>query len=291
VVVESVVYAAAKIGAATAVGRFIDWLLSKSEKRRLQDRLETWWYWFDDVRWRTLGQAEATAAIHVWDRIVGKRLFSIRRLISTLVLVAVCEFVSGDWSFLYLSDDLQEQPFLGLRDHSRWNLVISLLLVPLSFSFTRFLSTLATRTPKKLLPAGFFVLLTANVALFFLWRPALSLITFNVSTLLAGWPNPDVALQSLHFLVASLGLYDFYNFQGALRLTRAQDYIDLATFGIRIAFALVFLCSFLIWPVIHRPVARVWARIVESERPLFTLVLGSIGAAVVLGHELIKLFF
>jgi hypothetical protein len=47
--------------------------------------------------------------------------------------------------------------------------------------------------------------------------------------------------------------------------------------------------AFLIWPVIHRPVARVWARIVESEKPFCTLVFGGICTAVVLGHEFIKL--
>jgi hypothetical protein len=47
--------------------------------------------------------------------------------------------------------------------------------------------------------------------------------------------------------------------------------------------------AFLIWPVIHRPVARVWARIVESEKPLFTMVFGGICTAVVLGHQFIKL--
>jgi hypothetical protein len=47
--------------------------------------------------------------------------------------------------------------------------------------------------------------------------------------------------------------------------------------------------AFLIWPVIHRPVARVWARLVESEKPLCTLVFGGICTAVVLGHEFIKL--
>ena len=44
----------------------------------------------------------------------------------------------------------------------------------------------------------------------------------------------------------------------------------------RLLLALIFACSFLLRPI-QRPISTLWARIVESDKPVFTLLFG--GAA------------
>ena len=46
----------------------------------------------------------------------------------------------------------------------------------------------------------------------------------------------------------------------------------------RLILSIVFVGSFLLRPLIMRPVSVVWARIIESEKPVFTLTLGGAAA-------------
>jgi hypothetical protein len=45
-----------------------------------------------------------------------------------------------------------------------------------------------------------------------------------------------------------------------------------------LASALVFVGSFLLRPLIMRPISFVWARIVENDKPVFTLTFGGAAA-------------
>src|SRR5262245_48847639 len=67
---EPVLYLFAKIGAFTALGAFIYFMMSKTEKKKLRGWLETGWLKFVDIPWRQLGRTEAASAIAVWDMIV-----------------------------------------------------------------------------------------------------------------------------------------------------------------------------------------------------------------------------
>jgi hypothetical protein len=42
--------------------------------------------------------------------------------------------------------------------------------------------------------------------------------------------------------------------------------------------SVIFVGSFLLKPLIMRPISLVWSRIVESEKPVFTLIFGGAGA-------------
>jgi hypothetical protein len=58
--------------------------------------------------------------------------------------------------------------------------------------------------------------------------------------------------------------------------------------GPRILVALVFLASFLLRPILQAPISLVWARIVESDRPIAIMVIGGAAAAVKLIQEIVK---
>jgi hypothetical protein len=42
--------------------------------------------------------------------------------------------------------------------------------------------------------------------------------------------------------------------------------------------SIVFVGSFLLKPLVMRPISLVWARIVESEKPVFTVIFGGAAA-------------
>jgi hypothetical protein len=47
---------------------------------------------------------------------------------------------------------------------------------------------------------------------------------------------------------------------------------------VRVIISIVFVGSFLLRPLVIRPISLVWARIVESDKPVFTLVFGGAAA-------------
>ena len=57
---------------------------------------------------------------------------------------------------------------------------------------------------------------------------------------------------------------------------------------IRMAIAIVFVGSFVVQPFVMRPLSLLWRRIVESDKPIFTLLLGGIASGVVLVNEVGK---
>lgn len=56
----------------------------------------------------------------------------------------------------------------------------------------------------------------------------------------------------------------------------------------RIIVAMAFILSFLIRNTMPAPISLVWRRIVESDKPVFTLILGGIGSLAAIANEIIK---
>jgi hypothetical protein len=56
----------------------------------------------------------------------------------------------------------------------------------------------------------------------------------------------------------------------------------------RILLAVVFLGSFLVKPLVMRPLSLVWRRVVESEKPIFTLSFGGVASAAVFVSKLVE---
>ena len=56
--------------------------------------------------------------------------------------------------------------------------------------------------------------------------------------------------------------------------------MDLVANGLRILLALVFLSSFVFRPLIQEPIGRLWYGVMASDRPVFTVLFGAVGAVV-----------
>lgn len=77
----------------------------------------------------------------------------------------------------------------------------------------------------------------------------------------------------------------FYPHMVGLVITAQRDFDFVAVFAVtslpsvfRLFVSLLFLGTFLLRPLIMRPVSLLWARIIESEKPVFTLMFGGAAA-------------
>jgi len=273
---EPVLYLVAKIGAFTALGAFIDFMMSKTEKKKLRGWLETGWLKFVDIPWRQLGRTEAASAIAVWDMIVGDRLLSLKRIAISLILVElmpILALVSRPHWINSLADLLPQ-------DRSTWaGLIVFTFTTMVSLSITRWSSRLVVESSDKYAVIAPIALLAFNVLLYLYWAKASLTLTFTISKTIANWPN-----------VSLVGDWkSSWEFVSNDSQNVVFRYLSFALNGLRLCFSALFVAGFLVAPLLHDLVLRIWARIVESEKPIFTLVLGGLSSAIILAHELINL--
>jgi hypothetical protein len=275
---EFVLYAVAKVGVFTALGGFIDFMMSQREKKKLRGWLETWWLKFADMPWRQLGRAEAASAIAIWDMIVGDRLFSFRRIAISLILVEMMPILAlasrPDW--------IHSLADLVPHNRSEWaGLAVFTFTAMVSLSITRWSSRLVVESSAKYAVIAPIALLAFNVLLYLYWAKVSLTLSFTISATIASWPN-----VSLPWLVTRWQI----NWEILSDADRnvAFRFLSFALNGLRLCFSALFVVGFLVVPLLRDFVLRIWARIVESEKPVFTLVFGGLSSAIVLAHELIK---
>jgi hypothetical protein len=251
-----------------ALGAFIDFLIGKAGQEKAKDFLLKWWMRFDDVRWRNFGKEEGLVAGTVIERWFGQRAWSFRRILSFAILyrlILLLRYIQyaaqekGEECHYYcgLTCYYCHIPFYGAIV-----LVIYWVGFTLSVSFTKFLTfriayLCGTGMVKNFIL--FVIMLLVNFTMFVIWSPVISMMKFR----LLGTIDPNI--------------FDLYKTSFA---------IDLLTLVVvpffpslfRFLLSAVFVGSFLLRPLVMRPVSLVWARIVESEKPVFTLIFGSLGA-------------
>ena len=89
------------------LGAFIDFLIGKTGQEKAKDFLLKWWLRFDDVRWNNFGREEGFFAARLMDRWLGRRLFSIRRILSAFIICFL--FVGGTILSLLISGYSKEE--------------------------------------------------------------------------------------------------------------------------------------------------------------------------------------
>jgi hypothetical protein len=73
-------------------------------------------------------------------------------------------------------------------------------------------------------------------------------------------------------------------------ITAPMDFLALLPNLIRLVFGLAFFAGYVLRPFVERPVLLLWARVIESDKPVFTIVLGGIAAAVAFVQAALKHF-
>ena len=68
----------------------------------------------------------------------------------------------------------------------------------------------------------------------------------------------------------------------------AAEAVGYVSNGIRIILASIFFLSFIFQPILQRPLSLVWLRIVESDKPILTLVLGGVASLATAVSQIVK---
>lgn len=252
-----------KIGGLAAIGAAIDFVMSRAEKKRLNNWLADWWIRFDDIRWSNFGKAEAELAITLLDRYAGARLWSWARWRFVFLVAAAAYVMAVVWTIIRyvwlrsldgldlarLTADLGTDAVWRLIAGAAWAVVsidplrwlapeavvgfaFVLFTFALSFSFTRYVSLLAARasTTAARTIAAFTALLALHLFLLLVWGSVMHL----VGGFAVGLPNLliDAPLAGLP-LDRAMAEYTESVRENLTDLTRSAkplDFLDMLSF-------------------------------------------------------------
>jgi hypothetical protein len=289
--------ALATVAACGGVGAFIDFYIGKAGQRRVKGWLETWWLRLSYVRWGNFGREEALFAVRVMDRLFGKRLFSAQRLICVVVSATV---VWGILITLLIVIGYTLPHRLPLEDLT---ILVPILLFSLATSFS--VTRIAAVTVARLLTKVFYLNFVGIVFLcvfqywwFCRWGTftqfVVDEILYKLIDLYAPADYPElISLFWLHSIDWPVVLIHSFNvginhleippiFYWCLSVS-----LNVLPTLIRFSIMAIFISSFLLKPL-HHPIMTLWARIIESDKPVFTLLFGGTAALAGAIHEITK---
>jgi hypothetical protein len=303
-------HALSTVAACGGIGWLLDVWIGRSGQHRVRGWLETWWLRFSYVRLRQFGREEALFAVQVIDRLFGQRLFSIRRVLSVVLVAAfaVCVglVIPVAMIFRNLADVLA---FLRLFSVCY---ILEAGLFAISISLTRLsaskIADLLVWRPRLNFFGIVIICITQYCIMLFL-APLMDLIPATIyaataseergsDLLRAIWPSAfDVSLykgylpRSLWPEVLPVDLTVEFG-EGpsiAIPFSRPPEIMSLTANLGRLLLFLIFALLSCLAPFQHR-VLVVWAAIVESDKPVFTFLLGGIAAVAKAIEEIMKSF-
>lgn len=265
------------------VGAFIDFWIGRSGQRAVRDRLTALWYNIGSVTWSNFGRSEASFGRDLLLTAFGT--FKSRKRLRFLVAVVLIGFAldavavfSGGWDGEYTIYEVV------------WNIVAAFLLST-SISFTIFIADVGQRTLPESPLFSLLYLLAAAVSQYILMFSAGIFISYVI-----------ISLQVSSFFFPSEASIEYITKEVMLRIEKTSIlspfgflyireglsstmYIAIfwsnvvSSFGhlLRFFIFIVFLLSFVSKPV--KPyIERLLERIIESEKPVFTMVFAAVGA-------------
>jgi hypothetical protein len=289
------------------LGAFIDFLIGKTGQAKAKDFLITWWVRFDDVRWKNFGREEGLFAGRFIEKWFGRRIWSVRRIVATLGLFVLFLLIGWLREIISKTPDI-EFLWWGSGRYLLGAELVSALFIGfcVAMSFTKLLTFGAA----YLCGVGkvrnliiFLVMLFVNYLMMVLWSPITATVRVTFVKILVvahdifNSPNSTLTFdgfisRSLEILTndipkvfAKTTLNTFYPKNLCEVITNHSE-IDLFAFYslesfptlLRFCLVIIFIGSFLVRPLVMRPVNLVWRRIVESERPVFTVIFGGAAA-------------
>jgi hypothetical protein len=187
-------------------------------------------------------------------------------------------------------------------------LIVSFIGFSVSVSFTKFVAVRMA----YLCGIGemknfiiFFVMLIVNYAMLVFWLPAIALIKVVIMIIfvMVLYVNNLDAISSVwkQDMIPEIPHIFQENFLSLYPRMIAQFFLSgepIDSFAVhalsffpslfRFVISIIFVSSFLLRPLVMRPISLVWARIVESEKPVFTLIFGGAAAFATAISEMAK---
>jgi hypothetical protein len=280
------------------LGAFIDFLIGKAGQAKAKDFLLKWWVRFDDVQWNNFGREEGLFAGGLIDRWFGPHIFSYKRarsavivFVSLLLTSLVREITFSEGIVCLLCELFPKEPV------SMTFLILSFFCgFVASISFTRAITLRISRACDinrvknfllfSLMLVLNYLIMVYSVRTIFAFKSSLFMV-------LAGFENHEaldfldhatlVAQKFSRAMTAKLSVMypaEFWNWNTDYGDVVLVTLINMSYFPsiIRFAISFVFVGSFVVRPLIMRPISLVWARIIESEKPVFTVIFGAVAA-------------
>lgn len=281
------------VAACGGIGAFIDFFVGKSGQKNVRARLETWWVRLSDVRLSTFARDEAVFTVGLLRGAFGPT-FSGKRIRSLL-------FVVGVGSLLWLLFGLSHKPGPGELPQSYdayrfWICAVQLLFLCISLSITIWSVQLVTRFIGSSCVRNFFlyvfltllqillIFITLQVQLGVILMPTgyydgvpLGLVwDFFLQDLSDEFKNPKIFI---YLTQTRLDITNYFFYLGCF-LSYFSGFLRLSLGGI-------FILSILVRPL-KFSVLKILIRLVESERPIFTVAFGGVGAIAKLMQSIIS---
>jgi hypothetical protein len=261
------------------LGAFIDFLIGRAGQEKTRDLLLKWWVRFDDVRWRNFGREEGLFAGRLIEQWFGKKIWSLRRIVAAVALYVVFLLVAYVTSFAIIGHNVSCH-YCQKYEHPIMIVIIVIFYFCMSISFVRFITFLMAdlcgvgKTRNRLV---FLVVLVVNYFMLIYLSPFFAGYRESLDEIIFRGSRSHSDLEALQYAPLTTFSIDTYLKRG--EIDRTAIFV-LACFPslIRFILSIVFVGSFLLKPLIMGPVNLVWRRIVESDKPVFTLIFG--GAAV-----------
>jgi len=272
------------------LGAFIDFLIGKAGQERAKNFLLKWWVRFDDIRWRSFGREEGLFAGELIGRWCGQRIWSLRRFVAavTTLFLLLC---IGYLRFVVSSS---QQDYLCGHCNSDDNIIaviVFFISFSLSISLTKFVAfrmayLCGDGTVRNLLI--FTLMLIVNYLILMMISPITEYLKYSI---IAAFPFDSILLAleifssipSYLLLGMTEGIRNSFHPTELFEITYSIDlfafyFLSLSPSLFRFALSIIFVGSFLLRPLVMRPISLVWARIIESEKPVFTVLFGGAAA-------------
>lgn len=308
------------VAACAGTGAFIDFWIGRAGQERVKKQLEDWWLRLSYVRWGNFGREEATFALEVFEKGFGKKLFSWQRVIACYIASLLAFLYT--WLTYYV---VTHKTSLPLDEISAMKMLFSIILFALGASITQGVARLLIRIVGNNSYAniiGFAFIAFFTFAMLAIWPILFALACEGVAAFLEGFfliddafliehattdiysQTPAYLIKTSAFAIIDLAyntaVHPFSSLQtNGHSLLGEEHLIFTLFFGmmlstvlnlLRFAITIIFVCSFFLQPL-KQLLLAFWARIIESDKPVFTLVFGGVAAIAKTVEELVKNVF
>jgi hypothetical protein len=281
------------------LGTFIDFVIGRGGQAKVRDFLLNWWVKFADVNWNNFAKKEAKFATTLLENIFGKSIFGIRRFIFVILLYLLSSVIGFSLAVAhqgFVEVDLRSypQPYI-------FAVIISIVGFYASISFvisvTRGLGKLCGRGKLSdvlilaIVMVISFLLITGWEETIFSLKSAVinAMFGLNAEMLTETLMENLVYIWSWDGLVTlnplftrMLGIYhlSYYGYPVDYAFTLFSVYIlGILPAVIRLLISVSFFLVVVFRPAFVGPISLLWARSIESEKPIFTLIFGGASAA------------
>jgi hypothetical protein len=269
------------------LGGFIDFLIGKAGQARAKDFLSEWWIRFDDVHWRNFGRMEGLLAAQLIERWFGGKMWGLRRIMVFCALL-IFFLLAAYLAALITKTSVSCYYCKMEHPHGKSGVLLFLYLTtsittPI-FYFTISIMALKSITLKmaNLCHEGE----ARNLVVFLAMLSISYIMLMYISPVVAGFREYSKALDDtlgeieMDFSLSKiLFTFSIQNYLERGEIDRTALFATACSPSLcRFLLSMVFVGSFVLKPLVMQPVNFVWRRIVESEKPVFTVIFGGAAA-------------